>query len=67
MPARSQSQRAYLNARMGHVWVKRHGFDNTGKLPGHAPPRKGPKGTRSSIKREQMIAQFMRKHGSSKR
>lgn len=36
MPARSQAQRAFLNARFGHAWVKRHGFDNRGKLPAHA-------------------------------
>lgn len=35
MPARSQSQRAYLNARFGHDWVKRHHFGNKGKLPDH--------------------------------
>lgn len=33
MPARSQSQRNYLNWRFGHDWVKRHHFDNKGKLP----------------------------------
>jgi hypothetical protein len=39
MPARSQSQRAYLNWRFGHAWVKKHGFDNKGKLPAHADRR----------------------------
>lgn len=33
MPAVSQAQRAFLNARFGHAWVKRHHFDNKGKLP----------------------------------
>lgn len=33
MPAKSQKQRAYLNARFGHDWVKEHHFDNPGKLP----------------------------------
>ena len=33
MPARSQAQRAYLNMKFGHAWVKRHGFDNKGPLP----------------------------------
>jgi hypothetical protein len=33
MPAVSQKQRAFLNARFGHAWVKRHHFDNKGKLP----------------------------------
>jgi hypothetical protein len=35
MPAVSQAQRAYLNAKFGHDWTKRHGFDNKGKLPRH--------------------------------
>jgi hypothetical protein len=35
MPAKSQSQRELLNARFGHAWVKRHHFDNKGKLPKH--------------------------------
>jgi hypothetical protein len=33
MPAKSQRQRAFLNARFGHSWVRRHHFDNKGKLP----------------------------------
>lgn len=36
MPAKSQAQRAYLNSKFGHKWVKEHGFDNKGKLPAHA-------------------------------
>ena len=42
MPSKSQAQRKYLNATKGHAWVKAHGFDNKGKLPGHvkAKPRK---------------------------
>ncbi len=39
MPAKSQKQRAYLNATKGHAWVKAHGFDNKGKLPGQAPKK----------------------------
>ena len=35
MPVKSQAQRAYLNATFGHDWVKRHGFDQKGKLPEH--------------------------------
>lgn len=35
MPAKSQAQRAYLNATFGHAWVKEHGFDQKGKLPYH--------------------------------
>ena len=33
MPAKSQAQRAYLNKKFGHDWVKAHRFDNKGKLP----------------------------------
>ena len=35
MPAVSEAQRRALNAKFGHAWVKRHGFDNKGKLPAH--------------------------------
>jgi hypothetical protein len=37
MPAKSQRQRAALNAKYGHGWVKAHHFDNRGKLPKTAP------------------------------
>lgn len=33
MPAKSQAQRAYLNWKFGHEWVKAHGFDTRGPLP----------------------------------
>jgi hypothetical protein len=33
MPAKSQAQRAFLNAHFGHEWTKKHHFDNAGKLP----------------------------------
>lgn len=33
MPARSEAQRRLLNAKFGHAWVKKHHFDNKGKLP----------------------------------
>ena len=33
MPAKSQKQRAYLHAKFGHAWAKRHHFANKGKLP----------------------------------
>lgn len=33
MPAKSQAQRKYLNAKFGHKWVKAHHFDNKGPLP----------------------------------
>jgi len=40
MPAVSESQRALLNARFGHAWVKAHHFANRGKLPAHVRKRK---------------------------
>lgn len=49
MPAKSEAQRRYLNAKFGHEWVKKHHFDNKGKLPARKSKskpkssRKGPK------------------------
>jgi hypothetical protein len=33
MPAKSQAQRAYLAQKFGPEWLKKHHFDNPGKLP----------------------------------
>lgn len=44
MPAKSQAQRAYLNMKFGHSWVKEHHFDNKGKLPYHVSSGKKAKG-----------------------
>lgn len=44
MPVKSQAQRGYLNAKFGHAWVKRHHFDNKGKLPAHVGGGKAKKG-----------------------
>ncbi len=40
MPAKSQAQRALLNAKFGHDWVKKHHFDNKGKLPARVAKKK---------------------------
>jgi hypothetical protein len=40
MPAQSEAQRRYLNMKFGHAWVKRHGFDNKGKLPKHVKKKR---------------------------
>jgi len=40
MPVRSQAQRAYLNMKFGHGWVKAHHFDQKGKLPMHVNQRR---------------------------
>jgi hypothetical protein len=57
MPARSSAQRRYLNMKFGHDWVKKHGFDNKGKLPAHA---KSPAGQRGS-RQEDMVRRFMKR------
>jgi len=41
MPAKSQKQRAYLNWKFGEEWVRRHHFDNKGKLPTRVGKKKG--------------------------
>jgi hypothetical protein len=33
MPAVSEKQRRYLAAKFGEEWLRRHHFDNKGKLP----------------------------------
>jgi hypothetical protein len=40
VPAVSQAQRRYLNWKFGHAWVKRHHFDNRGKLPARTRRRR---------------------------
>jgi hypothetical protein len=40
VPAKSQKQRAFLNMKFGHAWVKAHGFGNKGKLPKKARKKK---------------------------
>ena len=44
MPAKSQAQRELLNVKFGHDWVKKHHFDNPGKLPPKVKPPPKPKG-----------------------
>lgn len=52
MPAVSQAQRAYLNMKFGHAWVKKHHFDNKGKLPYHVSSRKKAKGHHPAIRKK---------------
>ncbi len=40
MPAKSQAQRAFLAIHFGPKWMKKHHFDNKGKLPGRVKPKK---------------------------
>lgn len=43
MPAKSQAQRAYLNMKFGHDWVRKHHFANKGPLPAHVAKKGGKK------------------------
>ena len=68
MPARSQAQRAYLNAKFGHQWTKDHDFDNPGKLPKRSKKKKikGRKQSREQIASRQRMAQaFQRRTGGT--
>lgn len=46
MPAKSEAQRKALNAKFGHAWVKKHHFDNKGKLPARVKKKPVRKRTR---------------------
>lgn len=48
MPSKSEAQRRYLAATFGIDWMRRHGFDNKGKLPARVRKKK----TRKSPKRK---------------
>lgn len=50
MPARSEAQRRYLAAKFGSEWLKTHHFDNKGKLPAHAKPKKETKRHKAQLK-----------------
>ena len=58
MPAKSQAQRAYLNAKFGHAWVKEHHFDNKGKLPKHVGKK---------AKKSAHVSDYFHHRGASKR
>ena len=51
MPAKSEAQREMLNARFGHAWVKRHHFDNKGKLPAKLHREKAVKNAKVNLKK----------------
>lgn len=40
MPAKSEAQRRYLYMKFGAAWMKRHHFNNKGKLPARAGRKK---------------------------
>jgi hypothetical protein len=52
MPARSQAQRGYLAVHKGPAWMRKHGFDNKGKLPEHT----------AAAARHRKLHAYMRKH-----
>lgn len=54
MPARSEAQRRYLNARFGHDWVKKHDFDNKGKLPKRSKRKRRGRPSIGDTRRAQM-------------
>lgn len=60
MPARSEAQRRYLNAKFGHDWVKKHDFDNKGKLPKRSKRGKR-RDERKQSDREKLMEAFRRK------
>jgi len=52
MPAVSQKQRAFLFATKGEAWVKRHHFDNKGKLPTYASRKRKRRAGRRALGRQ---------------
>jgi len=52
MPVKSQAQRAYLNWRFGHAWVKKHHFDQTGALPAHVSRKRKRRAGRRALGRK---------------
>ena len=43
MPAKSQAQRGFLGHKFGSAWMKKHHFDNPGKLPKYVGGKKSAK------------------------
>lgn len=41
MPAKSQAQRGFLAHKFGPDWMKKHHFDNPGKLPQYVKAQAG--------------------------
>jgi hypothetical protein len=56
MPAVSQAQRGYLAHKFGPEWMKKHHFDNKGKLPEHKGALDKVSAVRNTSKRAQMEA-----------
>ena len=40
MPAKSEAQRRYLAGKFGAAWLRKHHFDNKGKLPARVKTKK---------------------------
>jgi hypothetical protein len=51
MPAVSQAQRGYLASKFGPEWMKKHHFDNKGKLPKHAHRAKAEANAKKNLKK----------------
>ena len=50
MPAKSQAQRGYLAHKFGPEWMKKHHFDNKGRLPEHVHREKAVKNAKKNLK-----------------
>jgi hypothetical protein len=51
MPAKSQAQRGYLASHFGVAWMRKHHFDQPGKLPKYVGGRPKKKATGGGKKR----------------
>lgn len=51
MPAVSQAQRGYLAHKFGPEWMKKHHYDNKGKLPAHVQRAKAVKNAKGNLKK----------------
>lgn len=67
MPAVSEAQRRKLNAKFGHAWVKRHHFDNKGKLPARVGRKKSRKKTKTRARKRKAAPARRKKKGKRRR
>ena len=51
MSAKSQAQRGYLAHEFGPGWMKKHHFDNKGKLPAHVHRAEAVKNAKKNLKK----------------
>jgi hypothetical protein len=58
MPVQSEAQRRYLNVHFGHDWVKRHHFDQKGKLPERVGKATSSAASHGGSARDRLVRQF---------